>query len=132
MAQFLIDEYKRLNANEAAIKNLDAKFSEIRLKQSQAALSEKQIVKIVAAYKQKITKKNPDDVRALLNTFLDSVVVHKDRVEVNLRISVGLTGAEGSDVAEPTNNRMFRVKSSAPRHKSVIHASDALISTEII
>ena len=86
---------ERLNANEAAIKNLDAKISEIRLRQSQAVLSEKQIVKIVAAYKQKITKKNPDDVRALLNTFLDSVVVHKDRVEVNLKISVGLTGAEG-------------------------------------
>lgn len=51
-------------------------------------LTKDQVWAFIAAYQSVIKTKDPDGIRALLNTFVDKIVVTKDRVHTYLKVFV--------------------------------------------
>lgn len=83
----------RLAKNEKNLAIIDARVRETHSSTNHKVLDQKKLSALFTHYQGLINKKDPDSVRVLINTFLEQVTVHKDYVDVALKISVGVLGA---------------------------------------
>lgn len=83
----------RLAENEKNLAIMEARIHTTRAYMNRQILDKKQVATLFSSYQALLNKKDPDSLRVLLNTFLERVTVHRDHVDVALKISVGVLGA---------------------------------------
>ena len=87
---------EKLSENEANLHKLSINLESAKQRERENIPSAQAIREMIQNFRQEIKTKNPDNVRVLLNTFLDHVVVNAENIDVYLRMRVGAIGAEGS------------------------------------
>ena len=87
---------ERLTVNKRRAEEIDFRLSQIKFDTSRMMLTEKQVWEIMQAWKD---AKEPDDLKAMLQTFVKRVTVGESSIRVKLKIEVASNEYSGDDLS---------------------------------
>lgn len=86
----------RLAINKRRIEEINSRLSQIKLDTSKIMLTEKQVWEIMQSWQN---AKGPEELKAMLQTFVKKVIVGKDSIQVKLKIQVASSEYCGDDLS---------------------------------
>jgi hypothetical protein len=75
---------------------LESRYQEWYIKQHEQIISLEKIMEILNSYKQALHSDNPLVVKQVIEQFVEKVIIKTDIIEVNLAVSVHMTGGGGA------------------------------------
>jgi site-specific DNA recombinase len=100
-----MDEFtrERMQKQREEVERINSYILEVENKAKRELLSSEQIGEIMIDYQNAIKEKDPDRLRAILNTFIDKITVTRKEVHISLQVPFcRFVGAEGANKSKPT------------------------------
>ncbi len=96
------DEIKGLEERKWIV---EGQIKNIQTKQDAAAISEETLIGLITKSRECIESKNIPECRKLIGNYIESVIVHRDRVDIRFKIGVPDQDNEENEGLKPLHSR---------------------------